>query len=1067
MGGAGLAAGYLHRPELTAERFVPHPFSGLPGDRLYRTGDLARRLPDGDLEYLGRIDHQVKIRGFRIEPGEIEAALVLHPEVREALVMARREAAGEGRLVAYVVPAEGTAPSAGALRRHLAAHLPEHMIPAAFVELPRFPLTPEGKVNRRALPEPGPARPDLGQEYAPPRTFAEEVLAAVWAQVLGLERVGVRDNFFALGGDSILSVRVVALAAERGLRLHLHQLFHRQTVEELAPEVETGPGGGEAVDAVAPFSLLAAEDRRRLPAGLEDAYPLTRLQAGMLFHMGLHPEEAPYHNVDSWHLRVPYVPALFDQAVQRVVARHAVLRTSFDLGTYSEPLQLVHPTARLAIEVEDLRLLSATQQEAAVTALMAAEKRRLFDLAVAPQLRFHVQVRSDESVQLTLVENHAIFDGWSLYSTLAEIGREYFSALHGEVPVAEPAPAVAFRDFVALEREALASPEADAYWRERLRGSAPTEIPRWPAPPAPPAGRRSLSWQVALPPTVSDGARHLSRALAVPLKSVLLAAHVKVLALISGQADVVTGLTYHGRPEGPGGERVRGLFLNTVPFRLAPAPGSWRELILAVFAAERELVPHRRFPMAEIQRRLGGGALFETAFNLIHFHVVADLLRAGEVEVLATQTFEGTNLAFQAHFSLDLMDQALELALEIDGAQLPAEQGDRLAALYAVVLARMTADAEAPHDGAPLLSAADLATLHGWSEGSPGGAAPVSGVQALIARQAERAPEAAAVVHGDRTLSYGALEAEVSRLSRRLRAAGVGAESRVAVFLDRSPELVVALLAVLRAGGAFVPLDPEHPDARLALACEDSGAFLAVTSVDLAGRAAELGLRPFLVAAEAEGDGEAAADSAPEGGSGEELAYVLYTSGSTGRPKGVMVSHAAFLHYLGWCVETYRVAAGSGAPVHSSVAFDLTLTSLFAPLLAGRAVELLSAGPGVDALAAALRPDAGLSLVKLTPSHLEALGAVLRPEQGGAAATLVIGGEPLRGESLAFWRQAAPWVRCVNEYGPTETVVGCCVYEVPAGEATAGPVPDRPPHRRDPPDGGRSAPRTGASGDLW
>ncbi len=1034
VGGAGLSAGYLHRPELTAERFVPHPFPRTPGERLYRSGDLARRLPDGDLEYLGRIDHQVKIRGFRIEPGEIEAALVLHPEVREALVLARREASGEARLVAYVVPTEGAAPGAGALRRHLAARLPEHQIPAAFVSLPRFPLTPEGKVSRRALPEPGPARPDLGEEYAPPRTFAEEVLAAVWAQVLGLERVGIHDNFFALGGDSILSVRVLALAAERGLGLQLHQIFHHQTVAELAPAAAEGPASGPA-SAAEPFSLLAPEDRRRLPAGLEDAYPLTRLQAGMLFHMALHPEEPPYHNVDSWHLRAPWVPALFDQAVQRVVARHPVLRTSFDLSTYGEPLQLVHRSARLDIRVADLRGLSAAEQEAAVSSLVAAEKRAAFDLARAPQLRFRVQVRSDESVQLTLVENHAIFDGWSLYSTLAEIGREYLAALRGEAPPEEPAPAVSFRDFVALERAALASPAAEAYWLGRLRGGAPTEIPGWPEPAAAPAGRRSLSRPVALPATVSDGARRLSLALAVPLKSLLLAVHVKVLALISGQPDVVTGLTYHGRPEGAGGERVRGLFLNTVPFRLAPLPGSWRDLVLAVFAAERELMPHRRFPMAEIQRRLGGTPLFETAFNFIHFHVVSDLLRAGEVEVLETRTFEGTNLTFQAHFSLDLMTQALELTLEIDSSQLPAGQADRLAALYAAALERMTAAPEAAHDGALLLPAADLARLGEWSEGEPREAVPTS-VQILVARQAERAPEAVAVVHGERALSYADLEAAVARLARRLRAAGVGPESRVAVFLDRSPDLVVALLAVLRAGGAFVPLDPEHPDARLGLMIEDSGAALVLTRTELAGRATALGARPLLVE-----DGEEVAGETSQGGSGGDLAYVLYTSGSTGRPKGVMVSHASFLHYLGWCVEAYRVAAGSGAPVHSPVAFDLTLTSLFAPLLAGRTVELVPAGPGVDALAAALRPDAGFSLVKLTPAHLDALAAALRPGQAGAAATLVIGGEALRGESLAFWRAAAPQVRCVNEYGPTETVVGCCVYEAPAGEIAGGPVP--------------------------
>jgi amino acid adenylation domain-containing protein/non-ribosomal peptide synthase protein (TIGR01720 family) len=1048
VGGAGLAAGYLHRPELTAERFVPHPFAAAPGARLYRTGDLARRLADGDLEYLGRVDQQVKVRGFRIEPGEIEAALVSHPDIREALVLARRDAGREPRLVAYVVPGEAGAPCAAALRRHLAARLPEHMIPAVFVDLPRFPLTPEGKVNRRALPEPGPARPDLGESYVPPRTFTEEVLAAVWAQVLGVERVGIHDNFFALGGDSILSVRVVALAAERGLRIHLHQLFHRQTVAELAPEaVEIAAGEERGWGPTAPFSLLGDEDRRRLPEGLEDAYPLTRLQAGMLYHMALRPEEAPYHNVDSWELRAPFVPEIFDAAVQRVVARHPVLRTSFDLSSYGEPLQLVHRAARMTIVVEDLRPLSAAEQEAAVDALIDAEKLRPFDLSRPPQIRFHMQILSAEAVRFTLAENHAIFDGWSLYSTMAEIGREYFAALHGETLPEEPPPAVSFRDFVALERAALESAEADRYWRGRLRDSRPTEIPRWPAPAGTPGGRRLLRLPIALPAEVSDGAKRLAQALAVPLKSVLLAAHVKALSLISGDPDVVTGLTYHGRPEGLGGERIRGLFLNTVPFRLALSRGSWHDLILAVFAAERELMPHRRFPMAEIQRRLGGGALFETAFNFIHFHVISDLLRTGKAEVTGVKTFEGTDLTFQAHFSLNLLDERLELDLELDSSRLHEEQIERVATLYRSVLARLTADPAAAHDGAALLAEGDLQRLQEWSGGAPARGAQAAGVQELIARQAARTPEAAAVIHGGRLLTCGELETAVRRLALRLRAAGVGPETRVAVFLDRSPEMLIALLAVLRAGGAFVPLDPGHPDARHALVLEDAGAPLALTSAALAERIAGLGPRPVLVErdggggeTEGETEGEAAGE-APAGGSGGGLAYVLYTSGSTGRPKGVMVSHDAFLHYLLWSVEAYRAEEGTGAPVHSPVAFDLTLTSLFAPLLAGRAVELLADESGVEALAAALRPDADFGLVKLTPAHLDALGTVLRPEQAAAARTLVIGGEALRAESLAFWRQHAPAVRCVNEYGPTETVVGCCVYEVRAGDAESGPVP--------------------------
>ncbi|HEY0782384.1 MAG TPA: condensation domain-containing protein, partial [Thermoanaerobaculia bacterium] len=587
VGGAGLARGYLGRPELTAERFVPNPYgdlSGAVGARLYRSGDLARRLPNGDVEYLGRIDHQVKVRGFRIELGEIEAALAEHPAVRETVVLARQDTPGDVRLVAYVVAKGDREPTASELRSALLGKLPEHAIPAAFVLLDRLPLTENGKLDRRALPAPDASRPELAEAYAAPRTEVEATLAEIFAAALGLERVGIHDNYFALGGDSIRSIQLIAQARERGLAFTLEKLFQHPTIGELAGVVETGAAAQSPATRTEPFSLVAQADRVRLPAGLADAYPLTRLQAGMLFHMSMNPDSPVYHNVNSFSLRAKFDLAHLQTAVDRAVARHPVLRTSFDLATYGESLQLVHEEASLPISCDDIRHLPHAEQERVIDAFVEVAKGARFDLTKAPQLRMHVHRRGDDAFQLTVTENHAILDGWSLNSTFFEVFDVYGALVRGEEPPIQPPPRIPFRDFVAREREALASPEAQAYWRRQMDGCTVLDLPRWPRlPSAQPDANEGLL-QPRIPAELSDGLRRMAGVAGVPVRTVLLAAHFKVLQILTGLSDLMSGMVTHGRPEEVGGEQTRGLFLNTPPLRLTLAPGSWLDAARTVFA---------------------------------------------------------------------------------------------------------------------------------------------------------------------------------------------------------------------------------------------------------------------------------------------------------------------------------------------------------------------------------------------------------------------------------------------------------------------------------------------------
>ena len=816
--GEGLARGYLNRPELTAEKFIPNAFSEESGTRLYRTGDLTRYLPDGNIEFLGRIDNQVKIRGYRIEMGEIESALSEHPAVCECVVLVREDEPGDKRLVAYVTLNGQPALTVTEFRDFLKATLPEYMMPAAFVTLDAMPLTPNGKVDRRSLPAPDRARPKLAREFVAPRTAEEQALAAIWEQVLGVEQVGIYDNFFELGGDSIRSVQVRASAQNSGINFSVQQLFKHQTIYDLLTSLAE-----EESEVIAPpyepLSLLTNDDLAKLPGDVEDAYPIAKLQLGMLFHSGFSSTTAAYHDITSVHLHAPLDLDMLETALDQLSMNHPMLRTSFDLTNLSEPLQLVHRTVRLPLTVDDLRHLSEAEQEAALESWIEAEKGRRFDWSRPPLLRFHIHRRTDDSYQFSLSLHHAILDGWSVASMLTELYQQYFYLLGDDVEAMKPPPASTYGDFVALERASLDSEEHRQYWTSQLSDSTTTKLPR--SQHGPEASRLHTE-VVPISPELSMSLKRFARLAGVPLKSVLLAAHLRVLSLISGHNDVVSGLVSHGRPEEADGERVLGLFLNTLPFRLNLRGGTWIDLAREVFRAEREMLPYRRYPLAELQRMAGGQPLFEVAFNFIHFHVYQTVQRFKRMEVLDGKFFEETNLPLMAHFSLDLVTSAVQLRLDFNGAGISGTQIDAIAGYYAKALSTIADEAENNYESASLLSEAEQQKLLFEWNATQRDYPPRISIQQLIERQVERTPEAVALIFGDQRLTYRELNERANQLAHYLRALNVGPEALVGVLMERSVEMVVALLGIMKAGGAYVPLDPQYPQERVAFMLEDA-----------------------------------------------------------------------------------------------------------------------------------------------------------------------------------------------------------------------------------------------------
>lgn len=1044
IGGAGVARGYLNRADITADRFVPDPFSGEPGARLYRSGDLARYLPDGNLEFRGRADHQVKVRGFRIELGEVESRLVEHPGLRQAVVSAREDAPGDKRLVAYIVPRQDSTPTVSELREFLSDRLPNHMVPSAFVFLEALPLTSTGKIDRRALPAPETTRPELEDSYVAPRTPDEKALAAIWSRILGIDRVGVHDNFFALGGDSIRSIQVLAEARKCGLHFPLQQLFQAQTVSRLAgvagaSRAESSPG-----DRTAPFGLISPTDRQRVPKDVEDAYPLTMLQAGMLFHLQYTPESCLYHNVNSVSLRVPFHQSAFQQAAQRMVARHAALRTSFDLTRFSEPLQLVHQTARIEVVVEDIRHLPYDAQEGVIDAWMEREKHRHFDISRPPLLRFHIYRRTDDMLQLGRTDCHAILDGWSVQFLMAELWRSYFALIAGEEPPPDTPPAGSFRDCVAAERQALESEEAARYWDRKLEDSSLASLPRWPS-----SYRSTDPLEVRFPTFRIDAQtfeslQDLARSAGLPLKSLLLAAHLKVLSTFTGQDDVVTGLVTHVRPEERDGGQVCGLFLNTLPFRLRLQGCTWLELARQTFEAERDFLPYRCYPMARIQQRRGRQKLFQYPFVYLHFHETEDLLRTGKLhQAGGLRRWAPTEFPFLVAFVREPTPTGLRLVLHYSPSQLCQQQIDSLVSCYSSTLEAIATDPSARHDlFSPLSEREHHQLMVEWNDTATDYPRELC-VHQLFEEQVKRTPDAIALVFGEEHLSYGELNRRANQLARQLGDLGVGPEVCVGLFLERSIELVVGILGILKAGGAYVPLDPGYPKQRLAFMLADVQAPVIVTHVPCAERLPESTARLVHLDTDVKLIAEQTDANPASGTTAENLAYVMYTSGSTGRPKGVMMCHGSLSNLVAWQQRRRGFSRGATVLQFASSSFDVSFQEIFSTWCSGGKLVLITEEVTRDPVALwdVIREQA-VERLFVPFVALQQLAEALHDQETVSCglSEVITAGEQLKmTEPIVGLLEKMSGVTLQNQYGPTEAHV-VTEFAVDGQQCTLPPI---------------------------
>ncbi|UVS82803.1 amino acid adenylation domain-containing protein (plasmid) [Burkholderia glumae] len=1024
--GPGLARGYLNQPELSARAFVSDP-ALLDGARLYKTGDLARWLENGNLEYLGRNDHQVKIRGFRVELGEVQAALMRMPQVVNAVAVHDRERDG---IAVYYAAAEPLDPEAA--RARLRADLPEFMLPQRLVHVGSLPLTANGKIDLAALRQLEAQMPVLpAAPRVAPQGDAQRLLARVWEQVLGQPGLGANTDFFAAGGDSLRVLDVIRLVREAGFVFSPRDLFRNPTIAQLA-EVLTPAGEGPAQQAHEPFALLAPVHTAACREhDDEDIYPLTALQEGMVFHSSLQDGSSTYLDLMTCRVQGPFDLQAFVAVLTRLVGQQPVLRTRF-LRNAAGAWQKVKHTVPLPLRVCRVESSTAEDVEAELAAFFAAELAQGFDTDVAPLWRITVH-RLEAAFHLSLCCHHAILDGWSVATMLTGLLRDYDASLGGTRPASAP-PGPVFRDYVAQEMRQRRDRAALDFWLAHWQGRESTLL----AEPMPGAAGELNRHRLPIDADLHQAVRAAATAHSVPIDTVLLGAHLLALSRSTGQRGVSTGIASHGRLAEDAGHRMLGLFLNTVtcslPAEPAPSPvGMLRQLL--EFRAE--LQPYAGCPLGELQREVRRGPLFDTLFNYVNFHVFGELGALAHLSVTQGYCYEETNFALVNQTSIDPLSGALQVELVHRTDRLATEKVERFGLLFLDALCWLCGIETSAREAAALASAFPARDWFG------GGGTPVTGSLAERARAAARRwPDAIALRAGERSLDYRGLDrwAETLAASMLARHGGTLGGARVGLLASREPATIAAMLAIVKLGAAYVPLDPGYPQAHLESLLADAAPALVVGSEAALAGQRWLGSLAMALPDWPQPFGTVEPQPLP---SPAGLAYVMYTSGSTGRPKGVMVEQAGILRLV---LEAGYIAFQPGEIVAqaASLSFDAATLEVWGALLNGATLALVPPDTLLDgARFEYWLLDQRVDTLFLTTRLFDRFVATGHAAMFRRLRYLVIGGDAMDPATVsAVWHCPAGRPRHIcNGYGPTENTTFTTVHQLSEASLTAARVP--------------------------
>ena len=1027
IGGSGLARGYVNRPALTAQRFVAHPFDPDRDARLYRTGDLARYRRDGTIEFLGRGDFQVKVRGYRIELGEIETILCRHESVREAAVVLREDAPGRKRLASYIVAKGDGEPDPRALRDFVKSRLPRYMVPATYTLLDALPLTPGGKVDRRALPAPEAAPQAADEEYEPPRSETEDVVAKIWSSVLGVERIGRTDNFFELGGHSLMATQVASRIRDvLGVEAPLRDFFETPTVEALAASYDRECSEQRGTDDRAPITR----------AERTDGMPLSFSQERMWFLHQLAPESAAYNMGVAFRLEGSLDRAAAERSLREIVRRHENLRTTFHSGD-GGPVARIAPEGDLPIEFVDLRGVRGTERIDAATRCAGDSIREPFDLAAGPLFRATVYDLGDEDHVILFCMHHIVSDLWTFGVLFNELSILY-NAERSRNGASLPEPDLQYADFAVWQRQwfqGAVLEEQLAYWKKQLAGVGLLELPVDFARPSVRTDNGALK-SLELEPRLIEDLKHFAAREGVTPFMVLLALFKLLLMRITGQTDVVVGSPIANRNR-LAVEEMTGTFVNTLAMRtdLGGDPtfrdllGRVRETTLAAYA-HQDMPFEKLVEQLQPERDMSHSPLVQVLFNLANAP-----FETPRIDDLAWSPLEVDRASAQFDLSLFVdLEISRKAYAEFNTDLFEPATIDRLLGHYRSALDSVLDKPEQPLSEVPLLTADERdRMLHEWNSTERAYSSEIC-LPRLIEKQAARTPRAAAVKLNGSRLTYEELNGRANRVARRLREMGARPGVFVGIFMERSVDMVVGLLGVLKSGAAYLPLDPAFPRDRLGFMVDDAAAPILITQENLA---AELpSPRARILTLDAEWQAISALDGSDldPAARPEDLAYVIYTSGSTGKPKGVQITHRALVNFL----ESMRAEPGlAGEDIVlalTTLSFDIAALELFVPLITGAQVELVDRETAYDAASLSQKiATSGATVIQATPATWRML--LDSGWQGNSDLKILCGGEALTRDlaDALLERCASLW----NMYGPTETTVWSAVWKVEPGN---GPI---------------------------
>ena len=1034
IGGASLARGYLNQPELTTERFIPHPFSDEPNAKLYKTGDLVRYLPDGNLEFLGRMDNQVKIRGFRIELGEIEAAIIQHPSVREVVVLAREEEPENKRLVAYIVPAKKHGEKTNYnnnLRLFLREKLPEYMVPSAFVMLKSLPLTPNGKVDRVALPECDRAQQELEITFVAPRTPVEEILAGIWAKILGLEQVSIHDNFFDLGGHSLLATQVISRLREAfKVELHLRCLFESLTVAELAKKIATTQTEKGL------FSQIDRTSRDR-------ELPLSFAQQRLWFLHQLEPKSPAYNLPKTVRLRGKLNIAALEGSLREVMRRHEILRTNFTVRN-GKSVQVIAENTIINFPVIDLQQLPKTSREAEALRLAMIEAQRPFDLANDCLLRGNLVKLDEEDYLLVLTLHHIISDGWSTAVLIRDVATFYQAFCNGK-PSPLPELPIQYADFAVWQQQWSQENLENqlSYWKQQLSGDLPilelpSDRPRLPVQTF--AGStRSVQFSASL----SESLKNLSQQQGVTLFMTLLAAFKTLLHRYTGQEDILVGTAIANR-DCTEIEQLIGFFVNTLVLRsnLTGNP-CFKELLKRVREVALGAYANQNLPFEKLveelqpQRDFSHTPLFQVMFVLQNAPTTPLELPGLTLKPLEIPS---KTAKFDLTLYVEEADTGLIANLEYNTDLFDASTINRMLGHYQRLLESIVTNSNQQLSELSLLTEAEQYQLLVELNQTQSFSAipnPKSQIEQCIHKlfevQVERTPDAVAVVFEDEQLTYRELNQRVNQLAHYLVSWGVKPEVLVGICVERSLKMLIALLAILKAGAAYVPLDPAYPQERIAYILEDAQISVLLTQQHLMAQLPKHQAKTICLDSDWNNIAQKDQNNLVNKVTSENLAYVIYTSGSTGKPKGVQIQHDAVVNFLTSMSQTPGITERDIFLSVTTLTFDIAALELYLPLIVGARVVVASrevASDGVQLLAKLA--ESGATIMQATPATWRML---LEAGLSKMSLKILCGGEalPHNLSQQLLERCDSLW----NLYGPTETTIWSAVYRVKREDGVA------------------------------